>query len=220
MELLLETGVAAAIVPELAWMFGGMEGLTAAGGQPPIRAPGMPDDIARIRRAQAWRVLEELDSIGKQLSHASAPPSGGGTPHPTNALVLAAVVAPFLPDLAAGDDESARDQFILIEHVLGPVAARLRASRRDAERARHILLAQRRLAPSKRKRMRPMALVRRDFFGEALGLYELMARASGTVAAGTAANSVILVNNMLGRHFGRRDLLTQQHERNDLRARA
>ncbi|MEM9489824.1 MAG: poly(A) polymerase, partial [Myxococcota bacterium] len=55
--------------------------------------------------------------------------------------------------------------------------------RRDAERMRQILLAQRRLAPARRRRGRPMALVRRDYFDEALLTYELTAHAVGRDAS-------------------------------------
>jgi hypothetical protein len=80
-----------------------------------------------------------------------------------------------VPEGKAADGRP-RDHFVVVEEALRPLAQRLRVSRRDLERARQILLAQRRLAPSRRRRARPMALVRRDYFGEALTLYEMMAR--------------------------------------------
>jgi len=55
----------------------------------------------------------------------------------------------------------------------------LRVALRDAERARQIVLAQRRLVPSRRRRGRPMALVRRDYFSDALTLYEMTSKVLG-----------------------------------------
>jgi hypothetical protein len=63
--------------------------------------------------------------------------------------------------------------------ILQPLVAELHIARRDAERTRQVLIAQRRLAPSRRRRGRPMAMVRRDYFAEALALYELIAVAEG-----------------------------------------
>jgi Polymerase A arginine-rich C-terminus len=59
--------------------------------------------------------------------------------------------------------------------VARPVLERMRVSRRDAERTRQVLLAQRRLAPSRRRRGRPGALTSRDYFLDALELYEVAA---------------------------------------------
>src|SRR5262249_41593832 len=75
MELLLETGVGEVLAPELVWMFGGGE------------AP-LPDIVER--RLAAWRVLEEIDA--RVLDKKGEPT--------TNALLLSALVAPFLPEPA------------------------------------------------------------------------------------------------------------------------
>ena len=158
MELLLETGVLAVLAPELAWLFGYPEA-------PPPTGP-LPDDASLAeRRRAAWQVLGEVDErVRSRLP-------------PTNALLLSALVAPFLAEEAEG--EPGRDVTAQAETLLGPVVLRLRASRRDAERARQILLALRRLAPGKRRRLRPMALVKRDYFAETLDLYEMLLRARG-----------------------------------------
>ena len=67
----------------------------------------------------------------------------------------------------------------MILEIGQPLMDELKVARRDAERIRQVLLAQRRLAPSRRRPRRPMALVRRDYFDEALLVYELTARAAG-----------------------------------------
>ncbi|HKA88401.1 MAG TPA: polynucleotide adenylyltransferase PcnB [Haliangiales bacterium] len=167
MELLIETGVLAVLAPELAWLFGYAEAAPPSG--------PLPDDAAlAARRKAAWAILAEIDDKVR----AQKPP--------TNALLLGALVAPFVPaDGEAVEPDGApgpgpgNDHAAQAEGLLGPVVLRLRASRRDAERARQILLALRRLAPGRRRRLRPMALVKRDYFAETLELYELLLRARG-----------------------------------------
>jgi poly(A) polymerase len=94
-------------------------------------------------------------------------------------LILAALVAPFVLDdiLAAGIRPiEANDQVL---EVLQPLVAQLHIARRDAERTRQIIVAQRRLSPARRRRGRPKAMARRDYFAEALELYEMLAVAAG-----------------------------------------
>jgi hypothetical protein len=133
-------------------------------------------------------MLDEVDAmVAREMS--SKDPAARGRfalePAATNALLLAALVAAFLPESCFGEPETdarrqrdgAREQIEQIEGVLLPLTQRLRVSRRDAERARQILIAQKRLAPIRRRRARPMALVRRDYFNEALTLFEMLAAA-------------------------------------------
>jgi poly(A) polymerase len=188
MELLLETGVGAPPAPELVWMFGAPA--DDAHGPPP---PGLPTGEALAEcRLRAWRMLDEIDVLVAPPRDV-APGDRRAPAPPTNALLLAALVAPFLvdgPAEGAGPAESgrrqphaagegSREQISQVESVLMPLALRLRVSRRDAERARQILIAQRRLSPMRRRRARPMALVKRDYFGEALGLYEMLTAVRG-----------------------------------------
>jgi poly(A) polymerase len=179
MELLLETGVAGTLAPELVWMFG-------AAGEGAVPA-GLPEGEALAEaRARAWRLLDEIDAL---VARTSKDPlaRGRNAPEPvaTNALLLAALAAPFLPESTMepeaegrrGRHDGSRDQIEQIEATLIPLAQRMRVSRRDAERARQILIAQKRLVPLRRRRARPMALVRRDYFNEALALFEMLAAA-------------------------------------------
>jgi poly(A) polymerase len=101
------------------------------------------------------------------------------TSPPTNALLLTALVAPFVPEVHS---DRPGELFSAVDDALNPLATRMRVSRRDFERARQILLLQKRLAPSRRRRGRPMQLTRREYFGEALALYELLSRAAGDLS--------------------------------------
>src|SRR5439155_13218073 len=145
LELLQATGVLTVLIPEL-------QRLLAPEGD----------------HAGAERLIHTLDAIDALVR-------AGGTP--SNALLVCALVAPFVFDQlydAEGDAQQNRDAIAILEQLAEPIVLSMRVSRRDAERARQILLAERRLGPSKRRRGRPMALVRRDWFADALTLYELM----------------------------------------------
>jgi len=213
LRLLIDTGVAAVLSPQLAALFGGAAepaadappALPPAPPPPPaeddrIDPPGddersewaatweddepvsdeepaavtamvtttPPDPDERLRQCdRAWRVLEQVDGFVARGGSAS------------NALILAAIAHPFVIERLLEAGVKPLDASERIIAVMGPLASQLRVARRDAERCRQILLAQRRLMPERRRRGRPMNLVRRDYFDEALALYELAALAAG-----------------------------------------
>jgi len=154
LELLQATGVLTVLIPEL-------HHLLAREG----------DHVG------AERLIQTLDSIDLMVRGGYAP---------SNALLVCALVAPFVFEQlydSDGDAQQNRDAVAVIEELAAPIVLSMRVSRRDAERARQILLAERRLGPSRRRRGRPMALVRRDWFTDALMLFELMhPHAEGEVA--------------------------------------
>lgn len=207
-ELLLETGLAAVLSPTLAAMLGDErsqgardeERRAANLGEPPAddeeaswratwadeaganagsdslssEAPRPlelsfleDEEDRRERRAQLWRMLQEIDAqfgAGAELS---------------NSLLVAALASPYVtPNLLRSGIRPIEANEVALE-VLEPLVSELRVGRRDAERARQILLAQRRLAPARRRRGKPAALVRREFFRDALIVYEATARAAG-----------------------------------------
>jgi poly(A) polymerase len=154
LELLQATGVLTVLVPELNRMLA-REG----------------DHVG------AERLIQTLDAIDALVR---------GGYNPSNALLVCALIAPFIFDQlfdADGDAQQNRDAIAIIEQLAEPIVLSMRVSRRDAERARQILVAERRLGPSKKRRGRPMALVRRDWFADALQLFELMhPNADGEIA--------------------------------------
>jgi poly(A) polymerase len=91
---------------------------------------------------------------------------------PSNSLILGLLTAPFVHDALYAEDESGSIE--IIEDITQPILDSLRVSRRDSERLRQILVAQRRLGPSRRRRTRNAALARREFFPDALMLFELV----------------------------------------------
>ena len=117
------------------------------------------------RRALAWRIVSLLDQHEDRREL-------------TNPLVLGALVSAFVVDdlLRPGVRPVEANDRVL--EVLQPIVAHLHVARRDAERTRQILIAQRRMVPARRRRARPMAMVRRDYFPEALLLFDLLNRAT------------------------------------------
>lgn len=97
---------------------------------------------------------------------------------PSSGLLLVLLFAADLQPLF--DEESAakvRDPAALIDAVIGPLCARLRVARRDAERAKLLLLAQRRLFQIRKKGGKlPASLLHREGFGEAVALHGLLYR--------------------------------------------
>ncbi len=114
---------------------------------------------------QLFALLDSVDDLVRE-----------GVPT-SNALILCVLVAPYVADVLYDPEENFRGGpplFQLLDERMQPMLDSVRASRRDVERTKQILLAQRRLLPSKRRRGKPMALVRRDWFDEALLLFEMM----------------------------------------------
>lgn len=96
---------------------------------------------------------------------------------PSNAALLVILSAPALAPIF--DEESApRDVYAFLEETLDPLASRLRVARRDIERARQMLAAQRRITLARKRSLRlPSGLLSRDYLDEALGLHALFYRA-------------------------------------------
>lgn len=195
MELLLETGIGAVLSPRLAAMFAGEENaepdpwaedseLRAVMEEPMDEEeaewwatwrPAAHLEVSFLaeqtnlaqRRDQAWHVLDLLDeraAQGRELS---------------NSLLLAALLGPFVYDELIRPGVRPGDASAAITELARPLIEELHVARRDAESSRLILQAQRRLVPARRRRGRPAALVRRDYFDDALTVYELTARAQG-----------------------------------------
>jgi poly(A) polymerase len=92
---------------------------------------------------------------------------------PSNSLLLGLLCAPFVADVLYHSEDTG-DGAELVDEVIQPILESLKVSRRDVERLRQVLLVQRKIGPSKRRRGRPAALARREFFGDALLLFELV----------------------------------------------
>jgi poly(A) polymerase len=150
MELLVETDLLELLAPEIA------RGLKA----PPA------DEDAALRRARLWGYLGALDRSTERR-----------TVPPTNALLLAVLMLPPLRDALDPDSSGVRDVGHLVAQSIAPALERLRASRRDSELARQILLAIRYILPSQNPHRKRPRLAGREFFDEALRLSEIVSDA-------------------------------------------
>ena len=105
---------------------------------------------------------------------------------PSNSALLAILCAPALAVLFE-ESTAPRDSLSFIDGVISPLCLRLRAARRDTERLRQTLVAQRRIAQARKRGGRlPAGLLGRDYGNEALGLHALFYRA-GRMNAGISA---------------------------------
>ncbi len=128
------------------------------------------------RMELAWNLLGQLDRLVAEERPTS------------NALAIAATIAAFVVPELLDDEIRPSDANDMVQEVLQPLISEIGIARRDAEQTRQILLAQKRLAqerltPGGKRRGKPMALVGREYFDEALVLYEIMAAAKNEVAS-------------------------------------
>jgi poly(A) polymerase len=121
-------------------------------------------------RALAWNLLAQIDAWVAAGHDAS------------NALVVAGLLNPFVLDAVIAPGSRPGDANAVILEAGQPLIDQLHVPRRDAERARQILLFQRRVVPARRRRGRPEAVAGRDFFDDAVLLFELTERAAGRIA--------------------------------------
>jgi poly(A) polymerase len=158
-ELLLGTELLDILAPELARA---LRGETA-------------DPETTLRRTRMWGYLAALD---RQSSRRPTAPS--------NALILAVLTLPPLRDVLDPDSTGVRDVGPIVAQGIAPIMERLKASRRDAELTRQMLLALRYVLPSQRPNRRRPRLAGRDFLDDALRLAELVsdAEAIDATAAG------------------------------------
>jgi poly(A) polymerase len=118
------------------------------------------------RRALAWEALGQLDS---------AVADGRD---PSNAVAFGILLAAFLPEeLRGGELHGA------INELAHPLIQQLHVTRRDSERLKYILIAQRKLAAAKKRGVQAELAGGRELIDDAILLYALLDRASGNESA-------------------------------------
>jgi poly(A) polymerase len=150
MELLRETTLLKVLVPALDAFLG---------------AESTEPEAGRST-ARFWAYLAALD---RSTQRRDTPPS--------NALVLATLLFPTLRDVLHPDSNALRD---VGQHVSQSIAAMLeqtKASRREGELARQVLLAMRYIFPSSNPSRRRPRLAGREFLDDALRLHEIVSDA-------------------------------------------
>ncbi|MCE9576834.1 MAG: polynucleotide adenylyltransferase PcnB [Deltaproteobacteria bacterium] len=208
LEILVETGVLEVLSPHLSELFEGPGAPVGNTARPDDTAASDDDDlddedlddeergwrrlwstapaplVRRIaprgdtthlasQRTLAWDLLREID-VHVAAGHEAS-----------NALAIAAVLAPFALEPVTAPGSRPNDANAAILELGQPLIDQLHVPRRDAERARQILLFQRRVVPARRRRGRPEAVAGRDFFDDAIVLFELTERAAGRAASET-----------------------------------
>lgn len=120
-----------------------------------------PPEVIK-RRALAWDALAQLDSaIGEGRD-------------PSNAVAFGILLAAFLPEeLRGGELHGA------VNELSHPLIGQLHVTRRDSERLKYILIAQRKLVAARKKGGQAELAGGRELIDDAVLLFALLARASG-----------------------------------------
>jgi tRNA nucleotidyltransferase/poly(A) polymerase len=137
----------------------------------PVRLSFLPAGPELVRRRElAWAALPAIDKAvveGKD---------------PSNAVAFGALLAPFLPDdLKGGELHGA------VQELAQPMIVQLHVTRRDSERLRYLLLAQRKLHAAKKRAGQAELAGGRDLIDDAVLLFDLLERAAGNEPAETAS---------------------------------
>jgi tRNA nucleotidyltransferase/poly(A) polymerase len=137
----------------------------------PVRLSFIPSGAEIVRRRQlAWAALPWID---KAVTDGR---------DPSNAVAFGALLAPFMPDDLKGGELHAA-----VQELAHPMIVQLHVTRRDSERLRYLLLAQRKLHAAKKRGGQAELAGGRELIDDAVLLFELLSRASGEDAAeGTA----------------------------------
>ncbi len=116
------------------------------------------------RRELAWSTLAQID---KAIADGR---------DPSNAVAFGALLAPFI---FGSDDAKGSDLHGAIQEIAHPVIVQLHVTRKDSERLRYILLAQRKLQLAKKKGGQAELAGGRELIDDAVLLFELLERAAG-----------------------------------------
>lgn len=131
----------------------------------PISITGVSEgkDLAK-RRTRAWQLLQQLDA------------AVAGGRDPANAVAVAAALVSFMPDEPGRQNEQTA-----VYELAQPLVTQLHITRRDSERLRYLLTAQRRILAARKRGAKPELFGSRDLIEDA---HELVA----LIAPGAAGN--------------------------------
>jgi hypothetical protein len=135
-----------------------------------VRLSFMPPTELVPRRALAWGMLASLDAAVKDGRD------------PSNAIAFGALLAPFVHARTA-DEPRIGDLNAAVLEVSRLMIEQLHVTRRDSERLRYLLVAQRKLQAARRRGGKAELSGGRDLIDEAVLLFEMLERAAGGDAA-------------------------------------
>jgi poly(A) polymerase len=150
-ELLFETGLLEFLLPELAQAWTDLE-----------------DPEVKKRVERFWSYLRALDESVVERDEA-----------PSDAMILATLLLPPLRDVLAPGAGPTPNISAVVGQSVQPILERLKASRRDSELCRQILLALRYLLPGAQARRQRGRLANRPFYKDTAWLAAIVARAEG-----------------------------------------
>ena len=129
----------------------------------PVRLSFVPpgNELVR-RRTLAWATLPWIDK------------AVAGARDPSNAVAFGALLAPFLSEELRGGELNGA-----VQEIAGPLIVQLHVTRRDSERLRYLLMAQRKLLAAAKRGVQAELSGGREMLDDALLLFELMERAAG-----------------------------------------
>lgn len=141
--------------------------------------PEIHDFIARTQ-SQLEDGMSPGDRIGRYLEVVDA--ADRGRRIFGNATLLTSLLAMPIRE-AIADQNGPRDPGMAADRVMRPFSQRMAISRRDAFRVKQIVVAQSRFRKPKnsrrRRRVKPIEFVRRDYFKDSFDFYRIESRASG-----------------------------------------
>ena len=116
------------------------------------------------RRELAWATLDQIDkAIGEGRD-------------PSNAVAFGVLMAPFI---FGGEDLRGNELHGAIHELAHPAILQLHVTRRDSERLRYLLIAQRKLQAARKRQGQAELTGGRDLIEDAVLLFELLERAAG-----------------------------------------
>jgi len=122
---------------------------------------GSGQELVR-RRTLAWATLPWIDK------------AVGDGRDPSNAVAFGALLAPFLSEELRGGELNGA-----VQELAHPLIGQLHVTRRDSERIRYLLIAQRKLHAANRRGSKAELAGGREMLEDAVLLFELMERAAG-----------------------------------------
>ncbi|MCX5747054.1 MAG: polynucleotide adenylyltransferase PcnB [Proteobacteria bacterium] len=129
----------------------------------PVRLSFLPSGHDLVKRRQlAWDTLAQLDRVIAEGRD------------PSNAVAFGVVLTPFVPDELRGGELHAA-----IDELANPMIVQLHVTRRDSERLRYLLVAQRKLAAAKKRGVQAELGGGREAIDDALLMHELLEVAAG-----------------------------------------
>ena len=129
----------------------------------PVRLSFVPPGVELVRRRTlAWAALPWIDKAVAEGRD------------PSNAVAFGALLAPFLSDELRGGELNGA-----VQEIAHPLIVQLHITRRDSERLRYLLIAQRRLLAANRKGVQAELSGGREVLEDAVLLFELLERAAG-----------------------------------------